>query len=1142
MSKRKEMDARRPVIITILFVALAATALTATGCGKQMARMEDNQIKLQAMIMANARQLATVSSQVHVGQNETSQSLAKIEQKADGINTQVRTVQDNQTQLRKTITAGNEQINRKIAKLEANQAHIEDGIAQVGNIAQSTNTAVGAVAKDQATLHRMVQSNKQDLADKIAAVAQDQQRTHAGIDQLQAADRTLAGQITGVAQQQEAMQTLARDNNRQLVGRLTALDSGQTALQNSLASNAQTLADKLVILEQHQNDIQSVIDRVATTTTATAGDVTTLATTQAQMQQTQGSRYENLTGQIAGVARNQQALQTGIDTLDAKANRTTSQLTTLAAGQNTIGETLQASNASVNEGLTKLADNQQMLQAGIGTLDEKADRTTGQLTTLTAGQNTIGETLQANNASVNEGLAKLSNGQQSLRGDVGNLSQQSDALATDLGTALGNQTAMQNTLAAGTQTLTAVSENQTTLQHSVSELSGKADALDSHVSSVAAELGTVHDAVRNGNETLTARIATLAEGQENLNAGIGRLDQQTRQVAVGQADLHKAFQNHDEATRGQMADLTDDQQAIRERVETVMATASQIALNLVTISNQQTQFAQDVQAGFGSMTDNQQALQSNIDTLAVGTTQLGLDVIAVSEGQNDLRQALDTQAGDLAEGNAQLAADLRSVAERQDALNQTLASHDETVAGRMDRLAQTQTELQNGLDGVAATTTQVALDLIALDNGQTTLQQAAQAERARLDTRLTDVVAGQQQLQTGLDTLSATTTQVALDVLTLDEKQARQSESVQANHDAVVARLTETAQAQQDLQSGLDILSATTAQVGLDVLTLDDKQTRQSASVQANHEALLDELVAAANGRQQILGDLDVITATASQIGLDVIALDGKQDSLAQAVQAGQEDFAPKLVTLTDNQQQLQSGLDTLATTTTQVALDVLTLNDDQAKQGQALEATRQTLSSQIETVAQGQQQLQGNLDAVTVTANQLAADVTTLDDNQGRIEQAVEANRQELALKLAEIAQGQQQWLARFDAAEAKVATMTAGISALEERVSKLQGTLQTSLQDLSTLLDTETQQRATFQDSVRQDMRSVTDSVAQLREIQAGLAEHIQRVQDSTLTRTGDILSALEELQKKNNADTTDVGTELKSSKATPQEVLLP
>jgi len=1089
MSKPKQPDTRRPALLAILFVALLATALTTSGCGKQMARMETNQVRLQAMIMANARQLATVSSQVHAGHTEVNQTLAQIDQKADGINAEVLTVQNKQTQLRETIVAGNKQINRKTAQLEANQAHLKDGVAQVGNIAQSTNVAVGAVAKDQATLHRMVQSNKQELADSLTAVAQNQQRTHTGIDQLQEADRSLASQITGVSQQQEAMQKYARDSNRQVVDHLTALGNEQTALHNSFQNNTQTLADKLAILEQHQFDVQSIIDRVANTTTKTAGDITTLTATQSAMRQTQGTHYENLTGQLAGVARDQGALQ-----------------------------------------------------ASLGTLDTKADRTTSQLTTLAAEQNTLHETLQANNASVSEELTSLSGNQQTLRGDLQQLNKHSEALAANLNTALTNQASMGTVLTDNSDAFATFAENQTTLRKHVSNLDGKADAMASHISSVATELGTVRDSVRNGNDTVVAHVTTLTEGQHNLKAGLSQLTEQTTQVAAGQTALGQAVQDHDQAARGQMTNIANDQQTIRERVDTIMATASQIGLNLVTASNRQSEFEQNVHTGLGDLASSQQTLQGSVDTLATGATQIGLDLIAVSEGQNQLKQAVNSGINNLATNDTQLAADLRTVGERQMALNETLASHDENVARQVTNLAQRQGQLQSGLDGVAATTTQLALDVITVDDHQAKLEQTAQADRAKFDTRLTHVVENQQQIQGGLDMLTATTTQVALDVLTLDDTQTRQSQSVQANHQEVVSKLTAAAQDQQQMQGGLDMLTATTTQVALDVLTLDDTQTRQSQSVQANHQEVVSKLTAAAQDQQQMQGSLDVITATTTQVGLDVIALDGKQDNVAQALQTNRQEFGPKLTALSDHQQQLQTELDTLTATTTQVALDVLSLDESQARQGQALEARQQGLASQVKTVTQGQQQMQSNLDIVTATTSQVALDVITLDDNQDKIEQAVQANRQELATKLAEIAQGQQQWLARYDAAEAQVATMTAGITALEQRVTNLQGTLQTSLQDLSTLLDAESQQRVQFQDSVRQDMQSVTGSIAQLREIQAGLAEHIQRVQDSTQSQTGDILSALEQLQQKTDADATNVDTELKSSRATPQEITLP
>jgi chromosome segregation ATPase len=1128
--------------MAILLTTLLAVTLATGGCGKQMARMEDNQVKLQAMVMANARQLATVSSQVHTGQSELNRTLAKIDEKADGINSEVLTVQNTQTQLRETMVNGNRQINRKIAQLESNQAFLKDGVAQVANIAQNTNVAVGAVAKDQATLHRMVQSHKLELDDSIAAVAKSQQRTHTGIDQLQAADRSLAGQISGVADQQDVLQRLAQDNTQQLVGHLTTLGTEQTAMHNSLKNGTQTLADKLAILEHTQLDIQSVIDRVANTTNTTADDITNLAATQSEMQQTQGVRYENLTGQLATAAQNQRSLQAGIGTLDAKADRTTSQLTTLAAGQSTIQETVHANNASVAAGLTHVCDNQETLRDNLQRLDDH-----------------------------------------------------SQSLAADLGKAITNQATTQDTLAKSNEAFATFSENQIALQHHVSDLNGKADVMASHISSVSTELGTVHETVKTGNELATAQATALAEGQHSLKTDLGQLTEQTHQLAAGQTTLSQTMQSHADAASGQMTDMANDQRTIRDHVDAVMTTASQLALNVVAMSNRQAQFEQEVQTGIanldqgtnrlaagqnalneslqahdesvaGSMTNlanTQGRIQGELDTVAATTTQVALDIITLDDNQAKLgvaaqtdREKLNARLTDVAQNQqqtqsgldtltattTQVALDIITLDDNQAKLGVAAQTDREKLNARLTDVAQNQQQTQSGLDALTATTTQVALDIITLDDNQAKLGVAAQTDRENFNARLTDVAQNQQPTQSGLDTLTATTTQVALDIITLDDNQAKLGVTAQTDRENLNARLTDVAQNQQQTQSGLDTLTATTTQVALDVITLDNNQTEQGKNLQANYQEVVSQLTAAAQGQQYMQGNLDIITATTTQVGLDVIALDDKQGKIGQTLQAGQQQFGPRLTQLAENQQQIDTALDTLTSTTTQVALDVIALDDNQAKQGKNLLATQQAFTAQIDTVTQGQQELQSNLDTVTATTSQVALDVITLDDNQGRIEQAVETNRQQLATRLTEIAQGQQQWLARFDAAEAKVDTMTASITAFEQRVTKLQGTLQTSLENLSTLLDTESQQRVQFQDSVRQDMQSVTDSISQLREIQAGLAGHIQRVQDSTQTQNSDILSALEQLQQKTDVDTTNVDTELKSSKAAPQEIMLP
>ena len=1047
MSRAQGVAARQHAIIVILFTAVLATALTTGGCGDQMVRMEQNQVRLQAMIMANARQLSTVSAQVDRGQNLTDEAFAKVDQDTQAINTQVQTVQREQAQLHAALLDGNHEINREIAQLDRNQTHLKEGVAQVGNIAQKTNAAVGAVARDQATLHRMVQDNKQELADSITTVANNQNTTHAGITQLHQADRSLAGK-------QDTLQRLAQNNNRQVVDRLTAMDTGQqqlgadignlhslaqtvatdvttlgtqqAALHDTVNNNTTTLADKLVLLEQHQLDFQSIIDRVANTTSHTANDVTALTTGQAEMQQTQGAHYTALNGT-----------------------------------------------------LSTITDNQQNLQAGMGVLDQKADQTTAHLTDLATGQQTMQETMHANNASVVDGLTSLANNQRTLGDGVAAIDRSAEAIAADLGTVITNQSAVQNELAEGKQRFAAFSE------------------------------------------THAAQAAALAAGQNNLNTGINQVSEAATQLAADQASMHETLQSQNEAAQGQMAKLAGQQHSVQDRVDTLMATASQLALNTVTMSNRQADFEQEVRTeltnlslgtdqlvtGQGTLTqtlqDNneslssqvtglatdQKVLQSDVETLTANTRQLGLHLVGLSDGQAGLQRTVEAGVNDLNQNTTQLATDLQEVSERQATMGQTLTAHNDGVSTRMARLSE-----------------------------------------------------GQQNLESNLNTLTATTTQVALDIITLDSNQAKIENAVQANGQSITSELTEIAQHQGQMQSGLDMLTTTTTQTALDVITLDGNQADIHKTLQANGQETAVGLSQVTERQGQMQSGLDMLTATTTQTALDVITLDGNQADIHKTLQANGQEVAAGLSQVTERQGQMQSGLDTLTATTTQVALDVITLDDNQAQQEKAIQANQQELASTLTAVVQDQEQLKSSLDTVTTTTNQVALDVITLDGNHVKLQQAVQANRQELVTKLAEIAQGQQQWLARFDAAQAQVETMTAGITALEQRVTRLQGTLQTSLDDLSTLLDAESQQQVQFEQSVRQDMQGVADTISQLREVQAGLAEHIQRIQDSSQNQAGDILSALEQLQQNTNAEAPTVEAEMKSSKASPREIMLP
>ncbi|OHB66673.1 MAG: hypothetical protein A2Y77_11215 [Planctomycetes bacterium RBG_13_62_9] len=146
----------------------------------------------------------------------------------------------------------------------------------------------------------------------------------------------------------------------------------------------------------------------------------------------------------------------------------------------------------------------------------------------------------------------------------------------------------------------------------------------------------------------------------------------------------------------------------------------------------------------------------------------------------------------------------------------------------------------------------------------------------------------------------------------------------------------------------------------------------------------------------------------------------------------------------------------------------------------------------------------------------QASLDVMALNNSQNQLRQTVQAGRQEMIDKLAVIAQDQQGWISRFDAAQAKVATMADSITALERQITNLQGVLQTSIEDTTAVVGVTGQQRLQFETRVSQDVQAMMDSLTQLRQVQSLLQEQMMQVQKSTQGQAESIRSALEQMKQ--------------------------
>ena len=70
MKQKKDFSVRGPVTRAVLTVVIVAVGLSLAGCGKQMARIDESQLRLQTMVEANAEQIAGIAARLEENQQE----------------------------------------------------------------------------------------------------------------------------------------------------------------------------------------------------------------------------------------------------------------------------------------------------------------------------------------------------------------------------------------------------------------------------------------------------------------------------------------------------------------------------------------------------------------------------------------------------------------------------------------------------------------------------------------------------------------------------------------------------------------------------------------------------------------------------------------------------------------------------------------------------------------------------------------------------------------------------------------------------------------------------------------------------------------------------------------------------------------
>lgn len=263
MDERKESNKRAFVARAVLAVLVAALSLSLAGCGKQMARIEENQLKLQGLVELNAGQIGDVAR-----------------------------------------------------RIEENQQALQNAIGNVRDSAQKLASDLASVAGEHAKLQKMVRDNNLQMTDKIAMMEQRQQNLQAGIEDVRSGTVQVAADIVGLGDKQAKLEQMIEANSRTLVSKVAAsvdaLEQNLLRLKEVLQNDTRNLADIVQIIGQQQIEFEAKVER----------DIRGLAESMSAVEQNKAE----LQKQIEEVRSNTQAmisnLTTALEQLKARVSQT----------------------------------------------------------------------------------------------------------------------------------------------------------------------------------------------------------------------------------------------------------------------------------------------------------------------------------------------------------------------------------------------------------------------------------------------------------------------------------------------------------------------------------------------------------------------------------------------------------------------------------------------------------------------------------------------------------------------------------------------------------------------------------------------------------------------------------------------------
>lgn len=263
---KKGFDVKGIILRTMMVLVITAIGIGLAGCGEEMAKVQEKQLDLQAMVETNARQIAALGERIEQNQQQLSTGLEEVQNDIRNVAVNTAAVSEEQARLQKTMQNSNRQTTNKIAQLEQNRNELQAGIEEVRDNTQNVAADMGAditnVKDEQARLYETVQSNSRQFTNNLSVIEQNQQQWQGKVEELQQNVQEVTTQVSTIGNDLLKLQEVLQSNIRELAGMMDLSGKEQLKFQEKIRSDLLAFNNSISAIKQSQEQLQNQIEVV----------------------------------------------------------------------------------------------------------------------------------------------------------------------------------------------------------------------------------------------------------------------------------------------------------------------------------------------------------------------------------------------------------------------------------------------------------------------------------------------------------------------------------------------------------------------------------------------------------------------------------------------------------------------------------------------------------------------------------------------------------------------------------------------------------------------------------------------------------------------------------------------------------------